>query len=251
MNKSKEMTQTEKKEASAPAETVPMHELLEKWREGAISRSDERIEQSVQRESAQLEQDRQAAQEKFRAQAADIAAEERQAMDNAALYAQLRGDRGGIGREQYSSIANTAAQNRLAVQQAQLKLSNDTARRMEELRIQGDFEKADRAMEITQNYLEKLVELEQWADEHELNRDEFEAQMERWQKEYELELSKTETAWEQWEKEFGLSREEFEAALEQWEQEFGLSEEKFEAALEQWLQEFAYEKERDQQKDPL
>ena len=113
----------------------------------------------------------------------------------------MRGDKGGIGQSQYNEIQAAAAQNKLAVQQAQTKLSTDTARQIADLRAQGEFEKADAALEVAQTYLSQLMQLEQWAAEYNLSAAQFEASLQQWQAEYELSMKKfqtdTELSWAQ------------------------------------------------------
>lgn len=169
-------------------DTERMQALLNAWKEAAEEQQKATIDRAVEQAVTELENVWQNTQGQFREQAESISLQERQAIDNAALYAELRGDRGGIGQEQYSSIQNTAAQNRFAVQQAQTQLSSDIARQIEDLRVQGEFEKADAMLEITQDYLEQLLTLEQWATEFQFSQEEFAAQLEQWLSEYELTL---------------------------------------------------------------
>ncbi len=56
---------------------------------------------------------------RFQTQRDQIEGETLNALDNSALYAETRGDRGGIGQAQYNTIQATAAQNRQAVNLAQ------------------------------------------------------------------------------------------------------------------------------------
>lgn len=169
-------------------DTERMKALLDAWKEAAEEQQKATIDRAVEQAVTELENVWQNTQGQFREQAESISLQERQAMDNATLYAELRGDRGGIGQEQYSSIQNTAAQNRFVVQQAQTQLSSDIARQIEDLRVQGEFEKADAMLEITQDYLEQLLTLEQWATEFQFSQEEFAAQLEQWMAEYELSL---------------------------------------------------------------
>lgn len=122
----------------------------------------------------------------YQTQRNQIAADEAQALDNQALYAEARGDRGGIGAAQYASIQNNAAQNRRSVNSAQTKLSTDTARQISDLRAQGEFEKADALLSITQSYLSQLMSLEQWALETNLGVDEFNTQIDEWLANYNM-----------------------------------------------------------------
>lgn len=178
-----------------------MQALLDSWRDAAQQQHNAQIDYAVNQAVAELERAEQDAQSQFKEQQEQVALDERQGMDNTALYAELRGDKGGIGKEQYSSVQNTAAQNRLAVSQAQTKLSTDTARQIEDLRAQGEFQKADAALEIAQNYLAQLISLEQWAAEYSLSTAQFQEAVRQWEAEFQasmeqfnanLELSKAE-----------------------------------------------------------
>lgn len=187
-----------------------MEGLLNAWRNAAQAQSDASVDYAVRKAVAEYERILADAQGQFKEQAESVSWDERQTMDNAALYAELRGDKGGIGQEQYSSVRNTAAQNRLAVQQAQTKLATDTARMIEDLRVQGEFEKAEKAFEITQEYLARLMEMEQWAAEYNLSAAQFNESVRQWEAEYELTMERLELSKEQWAKEMALKEKEYE-----------------------------------------
>lgn len=108
-------------------------------------------------------------------QTAQAAANVQQARDQdaASLYAAVRGDNGGIGQSQYAAIANTGAQNRAAIQSAQVQAAAETARAIATLRAQGAYEKADAVLQTTQDYLEKLVQYEYWSAETNIDLDEW------------------------------------------------------------------------------
>lgn len=243
-----------------------LRDLLEQWKAAAEQQANGQIDYAVEQAIKELERALEDAQPQFKEQAESVALAERQAMDNAALYAELRGDKGGIGQEQYSSIQNTAAQNHLAVQQAQTKLSTDTARQIEDLRAQGEFEKADKALEITQNYLAQLIGLEQWAAEYNLSVEQFQASLQQWEAEYSMAMQQLQDSQYRWEQEFGFQQEQaaignqqwqqqFDAALDQWQQEFGFEQQQaaignqqwqqqFDAALNQWEKEFGLDQQQ-------
>lgn len=187
--------------------------MLESWQKAASVQSNGKIDYAVAKAVADLERALQDAQPQFKEQAETVAREERQALDNSALYAEMRGDKGGIGQEQYNSIQNTAAQNHLAVQQAQTKLATDTQRQIADLRAQGEFEKADAALQITQQYLQQLVKLEQWAAEYNLDVEQFNASLKQWQAEYDMAMQKLQISQNQWQSEFNASQ-------SQWQQQF-------------------------------
>ena len=231
-----------------------LKDLLDAWQQAAMSQSDGKVDYAVAKAVADLERALQDAQPQFKEQAESIDRNARQAMDNSALYAEMRGDKGGIGQEQYNSIQNTQAQNHLSVQQAQTKLATDTQRQIADLRAQGEFEKADAALEITQTYLAQLISLEQWAAQHNLSVDQFNAQLRQWELEYQLALKQFEV-----DKDLAygqltgtipstgqstLANQQFQAGLQQWEQEFGFQQQQYQNALSQWEKEFAFQQQQ-------
>ena len=196
-------TETPKQPVTAErADTAALKEQMREALKAEQERSASRIDSGVAENIAALTAGQKEAEEAYQAQRERIDLEEALAKDAQALYAEVRGDRGGIGAAQYDAIANTAAQNRLAVTQAQTKLAADTAARIARLRAQGEFEKADQALALTQEYLGKLVGLEKWAAEYNLSAAKFAESMNQWQAEYEAKLAQTETAAEQWQREF-------------------------------------------------
>lgn len=164
--------------------------LLDQWRQAAETQTVQARNAAVDRAVQQLLQAQAEADARYQNQREQITREERNALDNAALYAETRGDRGGIGREQYNQIQATAAANRQAVNTAQAQLAADTARQMAQLRADGEFEKADSLLEIAQVYLLKLLELEQWAAEYQLDTQKFQQSVSQWQQEFALKVAK-------------------------------------------------------------
>lgn len=148
--------------------------------------SDNSINYATQQSVVELERAKQDAAAQYQTERNQVSADEATALDNQALYNEMNGDNGGIGSAQYAAIQNTAAQNRLAVNQEQTKLSTDTAQQISDLRAQGEFEKADALLSITQSYLSDLMSLEQWATETNISVDEFNAQLKEWEAEYNL-----------------------------------------------------------------
>lgn len=176
--------------------------LLEEWKKAALEQSNGTIDFAVQQAILDLERALEDSKAQYKEQAEGVARDEMQALDNSALYAEMRGDKGGIGHSQYNEIQAAAAQNRLAVQQAQTKLSTDTARQIADLRAQGEFEKADKLLEITQTYLSQLMSLEQWQAEFGLSQKQFEASLMQWQKEYDMAVDQFKFEKETWQQEF-------------------------------------------------
>ena len=163
--------------------------LLEAWKEAASQQAVNTHSYAVDQAVAQLLQAQQEADAAYRSQQDQIAREERNALDNSALYAELRGDRGGIGQAQYNQVQAQAAANRQTVQAAQTKLAADTQQQIAQLRAQGQFETADALLEVSQTYLLKLLALEQWAAEYQLNTQKFQADVEQWEQEYMLKIA--------------------------------------------------------------
>ena len=183
-----------------------LKDLLDAWQQAAIKQQNGKVDYAVAKAVADLERALADAQPQFKEQAESVDRDARQAMDNSALYAEMRGDKGGIGQEQYNAIQNTQAQNHLAVQQAQTKLATDTQRQIADLRAQGEFEKADAALEITQSYLAQLISLEQWAAEYNLSVQQFEASLQQWEAEYNMAMQQLQISQNQWQQEFDYTK---------------------------------------------
>lgn len=168
----------------------PGGSILDQWQKAAQQQVTNQTDYAVNQAVQQLLQAENEAKAQFQTQRNQIDQDERNALDNSALYAETRGDRGGIGQAQYNTIQATAAANRQAVNSAQTKLATDTARQVADLRAQGEFEKADNLMEIAQTYLLKLLELQQWSAEYNLDVAEFQSSIAKWQQEFQLQAAK-------------------------------------------------------------
>lgn len=166
-----------------------MTELLNQWKEASAQQQTGQIDYATQQAVTELERALADAAPQYQTQRNQIASDERKAMDNAALYAEVRGDRGGIGQEQYNLIQSSAAQSRLAVSQAQTKLSTDTARQIADLRAKGEFEKADALLTLTQTYLSQLMSLQQWQINYAMDYAQFQEALRQWQVEYEQNMA--------------------------------------------------------------
>ena len=190
-----------------------LREMLKTWKDTAEKQVGSQIDDAVTNAVADLERALEDAQPQFKGQMESVDRDAMQALDNSALYAQLRGDRGGIGREQYNAIQNTAARNHLSVQQAQTRLATDTARQIEDLRAQGEFQKANAALELAQNYLSQLVSLEKWAAELSLSEREFQDSVDQWKAEYALDQQKLQINDNQWQQELTAAQNKSLAAM--------------------------------------
>lgn len=152
---------------------------MEKSVDAATEAAVAEVENSVANANAQLQQQR---------DAVELAAAN--AADNSALYAQLRGDKGGIGKAQYDSIQNTAARNHAEINRTQTAFARDAAVEIAALQAKGEYEKAEKLLDITQERLSALTKLAQWQAEYAADQQEFQEQLRRWQAEYELAAAK-------------------------------------------------------------
>ena len=166
-----------------------MRDYLNQWYQSAQQQQQSAIDYATNQGILDLRRAQQDAEAQFQTQRNQIAIDEAKAKDNQALYAESRGDKGGIGAAQYDAIMNTAAQNRLAVNSAQTKLATDTSRQIADLRAQGEYEKADALLTLSQQYLSQLMSLEQWAAEYNLSVAQFNASLQQWQAEFDLKVA--------------------------------------------------------------
>ena len=166
-----------------------MGDYLNQWYQNAQQQQQNTIDFGTNQAILELLRNKQDAEAQYQEQRNQIAIDEAKAKDNQALYAEARGDKGGIGAAQYDAIMNTAAQNRLAVNSAQTKLATDTSRQIADLRAQGEYEKADALLTLSQQYLSQLMSLEQWAAEYNLSVAEFNASLKQWQAEFDLKVA--------------------------------------------------------------
>ncbi len=193
--------------------------LLNQWLETAKQQQAQKIDYAVSQGVTELERAKEDAEVQFQTQQDQVSGDEAKALDNQVLYAEARGDRGGIGQAQYGQIQATAMTNRRAINTARTKLATDTARQMADLRAQGEFEKADALLELTQTYLTQLIDLQKWGAEFNLDVDKFNAQLQQWQAEFDMSAG---------------------ALLGEYNGKPTLENQKWQTSLDQWQQEFNY-----------
>lgn len=163
-----------------------MKSLLDQWLTASKEQSSNQIDYATEKGVNDLNRAMEDAAQQYQTQRNQTAADEARALDNSALYAEARGDKGGIGQAQYNEIQAAALQNRQAINAAQTKLATDTARQIADLRARGEFEKADALLQLTQQQLSQLISLEQWGAEYAMSKEQMQQSLEQWQKEYEL-----------------------------------------------------------------
>ena len=142
------------------------------------------LDNAMSQEALDLNRALSDAQRMYQTQRSQVTADERNSLDNAALYAEARGDKGGIGLAQYNSIQNTAAQNRLAVSQAQTQMATDVYRQIADLRAEGEFKRADKMLELAQQHLAELRQIQQYAQQYNLSTKQINQAIEDWKKSY-------------------------------------------------------------------
>jgi hypothetical protein len=170
--------------------------LLNQQIEAARGQYTNNIDRSTDQATTELRRALEDAQGQYQTQQNQISADEAVAKDNAALHAEARGDKGGIGQAQYTSIQNTAAQNRQAVNTAQIKLATDTSRQIADLRAQGEYDKADAMLDLTQSYLSELRGIEEYAANYNLNVDQINTAIAEWEAEYARSMQQFKTSTE-------------------------------------------------------
>lgn len=184
-------TQTYRKQYDTPGvnlnnPTDDLKAILDQWFETSKNQSNQQIDYATEKGTTELNRALEDAAPQFQTQRNQLAANEARALDNSALYAEARGDRGGIGQAQYNEIQSAALQNRQAINAAQTRLATDTARQIADLRAQGEFEKADNLLKLTQQKLSQLMSLEQWGAQYAMSQEQMRQSLEQWQKEYDL-----------------------------------------------------------------
>lgn len=194
----------------------------------AKQQQESRIDYAVQQGVTELERAQEDAQEQFDTQQKQVDIDEARAMDNQALYAEARGDRGGIGRAQYAQIQNTAMNNRRAINSARTKLATDTARQIADLRAQGEFQKADALLQLTQSHLAQLADIQKWGAEFTLQEHQFNAQLDMWASDFAMQATQLGIQVDQWVAEFNQQNAQFATQVNQWNTEFNQQ-------REQWL----------------
>lgn len=160
---------------------------LESLYTSAGDRSSNKIDYATSQSISDLNRALEESNAAYRAQKNEANIEEAQALDNQALASAAKGDRGGIGQAQYSYIQAQAQARRQEINSAQQKLASDTSRQIADLRAQGEYEKADALLELTQSKLSQLMDIQKWATEGEISDQQYQDSLNQWYLNYELE----------------------------------------------------------------
>ena len=166
-------------------DTTEMERNLKAINDAAAKQATRQIDEATRTSADQARLAEAEAQAQYNEQKNQIALDEKMALDNAALYAEARGDRGGVGQAQYNAVQAAAARNRANVQAAQTKMASDVTRQIGDLRRQGEYQKADALLSLSQQYLSQVNQLKQWAAEMNLSVDQVNLSIAQWEKEFE------------------------------------------------------------------
>ena len=161
-----------------------MKELLSSWSEAALRQKEAKIDEQTAEGVAALGDALVEAKERAQSERDRNEIDSARAKDNAALYAEARGDRGGVGLAQFSEIEAQRLKNRQAINAAQTRLAADTARQIAALRAKGEFQKADALLDVTQKHLSQLLTLEKWSANWENTQAQLRRSVEQWERSY-------------------------------------------------------------------
>lgn len=189
-----------------------MQDTLDQWRDTSVQQANNQIDYATRQGVQDLARARDDAYQDYQRQVRQTYVDEAKARDNQALYAAARGDRGGIGAAQYDAIAANAATNRQTVYQAQTKLASDVARQIADLRAQGEYQKADKALEIAQQHLSQLFQMQQFAIQTGIDVAKFNASVDQWLVGTLNDLNAQGIAYDQWKETMAFQRERAERA---------------------------------------
>ena len=159
-----------------------MQALLSSWSEAALRQKETKIDEQTQEQAAALGDALAQANERAQTERDRNEIDAARAKDNAALYAEVRGDRGGIGQAQYSEIEAERLRSRREINAAQTRLAADTARQIAALRAKGEYQKADALLDVTQKYLSQLLTLEKWSANWENTQAQLRRSVEQWER---------------------------------------------------------------------
>lgn len=167
-----------------PAED--MKSMLGAWSDAALRQQQAKIDYETAERVSDLNAAQAQAEQEFQSERDRNEIDAARAMDNAAHYAEARGDRGGIGLAQYNEVQAAALQNRRAINLAQTNAAAETAREIAALRAKGEFQKADALLDVTQKYLKELMSLEKWSANWETAQTQLRRSLEQWERSYAL-----------------------------------------------------------------
>lgn len=115
----------------------------------------------------------------YQKQYRDLTTSMYQNIDNNALMARANGQRGGMGTLSVNTAQADYQAQRQALAMKQQQLATDTARQIEELRANGEFDKADALLEARQLEFQQLYADAVRVDENQYANEQYETAIER------------------------------------------------------------------------
>ena len=143
--------------------------------QGKQNQIDYQTEQAVNNTQRQYDDAVSGYQKQYR----DLTATMYQNIDNNALMARANGQRGGMGTLSVNTAQADYQAQRQALAAKQQQLATDTAREIEELRANGEFDKADALLEARQMMFQQLYADAVRVDENQYANEQYETAIER------------------------------------------------------------------------
>lgn len=175
--------------AMQPYDPSSIQSFLESYFGQAQQQAQAKIDNATAQGIRQLQQTQEKSNQQIQEQRNQAAIQGAKAQDNQALYAEARGDRGGIGAAQYDAVMNNTARIQASLNQQQTQVANDTAQQIARLRANGEYEKADALLELGQQYLSQLISLQQWALSYNMDVAQFNFQMQKYADDYAMQVA--------------------------------------------------------------
>lgn len=156
--------------------------------QGKQNQIDYQTEQSINQTQRQYDD----AVSEYQKQYRDLTTGMYQTMDNNALMARVNGQRGGMGTLSVNTAQADYQAQRQELSLKQQQLATDTAREIEELRANGEFEKADALLEARQLQFQQLYADAVRVDENQYANEQYETVLQREDASIEREQATTE-----------------------------------------------------------
>jgi hypothetical protein len=115
----------------------------------------------------------------YRTNTQDLSTSMYQNMDNQALVSRANGQYGGMATASVGAVQSDYQAQRQALAREQQKLATDTLREVEDLRAQGEFDKADALLAANQQKFQALYEDAVRVDENQYSNNQWQTTLDR------------------------------------------------------------------------
>ena len=173
-----EIPDAETQEAKA-ANTKSYADNISKQYDAYVQGKQNQIDYQTEYQQNQAERNYADAVAGYQKQYRDLTSSMYQNMDNQALSSYVSGQRGGMATRSVGEIQNDYQLQRQALANKQQKLATDTAREIEDLRAQGEFDKADALLEARQQEFQQLYADAVRVDENQYTNQQYDTALER------------------------------------------------------------------------